>query len=144
MDANQLEDLIVRATSEPSARSNLVSALLGARVAIPIDTGLENGELPSDFKPLTLNAQEGYPVIAIFTTPAKAAPWIKQQPIFQHSLVTEFLWVLRITKPPFGIALNPGYKYSLALAPGEVEVLAAKAQAATQQLIRADPYQRGA
>lgn len=131
MDAHQLEELLVRATSDPDARSTLVSALLDSRVAVPINRGLENGELPSDFKPLTLNAKEGFPVIAVFTTPDKAAPWIRQQPAFQHSLVTGFLWVLNLARPPFGIALNPGYKYSLALTPAELEELAKDARSAT-------------
>lgn len=131
MDAHQLEELLVRATSDPDARATLVSALPDSRVAVPINRGLENGELPSDFKPLTLNAQEGFPVIAVFTTPDKAAPWIKQQPAFQHSLVTAFSWVLKLAKPPFGIALNAGYKYSLALSPAEVEALAKDERPAT-------------
>ena len=123
MDAESLEELIIRAMLEPDLRPQLVWELMGSRVAIPLDKGLENGALAPDFKPLTLNAEQGFPVLAVFTTPNKAAPWIKQQPVFQHSLVTEFRWAVNITRPPFGIAINPGYKHSFVLEPAEVEAL---------------------
>lgn len=125
MDANVLEDLIIRASSEPALRSELITMLLSSRVAVPLNKGLENGVLPADFKPMTLNGPEGFPVLAVFTRPDKATPWLKQQPGFQHSLVTEFTWALKITRAPFGIAVNPGYKHSVVLSPAEVEGLAA-------------------
>ena len=74
---------------------------------------------------MTLNGPQGFPVLAVFTSPDKAAPWLKEQPEFQHSLVTGFPWALKITRPPFGIAVNPGYKHSVVLSPAEVESLAA-------------------
>jgi hypothetical protein len=123
MDAAPLEELIIRFTSEPEIRQQLVEALMGSRLAVPIDKTLENGVLPPDFKPLTLNAQQGFPVLAVFTTPDKAAPWLRQHPAFRHSLVTDFAWAVRMTRPPFGIAVNPGYRHSFVLSPAEVEAL---------------------
>lgn len=126
MHGNELEALIIRATAEPALRPELITMLLRSRVAVPLNRGLENGVLPADFKPMTLNGPQGFPVLAVFTSPDKAAPWIKEQPEFQHSLVTEFSWALKITRPPFGIAVNPGYKHSVVLSPAEVEGLAAR------------------
>jgi len=123
MDTALLEELIGRTTSEPGLRPRLIEALMASRLAVPLDKGLENGALPADFKPLTLNAQEGFPVLAVFTTPSKVTPWLKEQPAFQHSLVTDFAWAVSITRPPFGIAVNPGYRHSLVLSPAEVEAL---------------------
>ncbi|MFY2762494.1 SseB family protein [Arenimonas sp. MALMAid1274] len=122
-----LEDLIIRSADNAALRPQLLAALRQSRIAVPLDKGLENGALPPDFKPLTLNADQGFPVLAIFTRPEKATPWIKQQPAFQHVLVTGFEWALRITRPPFGIAVNPGYKYSIALTPDEVAALRVEA-----------------
>lgn len=124
MEASMLEEMIVRVVSEPETRPQLLAALLDSRIAVPLDRGLENGALPAGFKPLTLNAQQGFPVLAVFTTREKAAPWIEQQPAFRHVLVTGFDWAVRITRPPFGIAVNPGYKYSFVLSPAEAEALA--------------------
>lgn len=130
MDTNTLEELIVRVADEPELRPQVIAALLESRVAIPLDRGLENGALPPDFKPLTLNAQQGFPVLAVFTTRDRAKPWIEQQPVFQHLLMAGFEWAVRITRPPFGIAVNPGYKYAFALPPAEVEAIAAGLPAA--------------
>ena len=63
-------------------------------------------------------------MLATFTGPEKVAPWVQREPEFKHCLVTDFGWALKATRPPFGIALNPGYKYSFVLAPAEVEALA--------------------
>jgi hypothetical protein len=131
MDAPSLEALIVQSTEEPLLRDQLVAALVESKVAIPLDKGLENGVLPADFKPLTLNAQQGYPVLATFTTPDKATPWIQQHPAYKHCLVTDFTWAVRLTKPSFGIAVNPGYKYAFTLSPAEVESLAGQLYSAT-------------
>jgi hypothetical protein len=120
MDRESLESLLVRHAEEPAVRDELIAVLFQSKVAIPLDKGLEDGALPADFKPLCLNAEQGFPVVAIFTAPDKARPWLEQHPAFQHCLVTDFTWVARITPPPFGIALNPGYRYALALSPAEV------------------------
>lgn len=126
MHANELEALILRMTSEPALRPEFITTLLRSRVAVLLNKGLENGVLPADFKPMTLNGPQGFPVLAVFTSPDKAAPWLKEQPEFQHALVTEFSWALKITRPPFGIAVNPGYTHSVVLSPAEVEGLAAR------------------
>ena len=73
MEASMLEEMIVRVVSEPETRPQLLAALLDSRIAVPLDRGLENGALPAGFKPLTLNAQQGFPVLAVFTTREKAA-----------------------------------------------------------------------
>ncbi len=128
MDTPSLEALIVRSSDEPQLRDQLVAALVESKIAVPLDKGLENGVLPADFKPLTLNAQQGYPVLATFTTPAKAAPWLQQNPAFTNCLVTDFTWALRLTRPPFGLAVNPGYKYGFVLSPAEVQSLSERLQ----------------
>ena len=123
MDAASLEDWLARVTADPALRPELIAALADAPVAVALDKGLEDGQLAPDFKPLILNANEGFPVIATFTTPDKVKPWLQQQPAFSNVLVTSFAWVLRIARPPFGIALNPGYRHSLALSPADVDAL---------------------
>ncbi len=126
MEARSLEELLITISGDAARRDELVDALAAARVAIPLNKGLENGALAKDAKPLTLNAEQGYPVLATFTSPDKATPWIRQQPEYEHCLVTDFSWALAITPAPFGIALNPGYRHSLVLSPDEVRSLAGK------------------
>ena len=95
MDASQLEQLIQSVTDNPQGRANLVGALLQSRIAVPLNRGLENGLLPKDFRPLTLNSPAGFAVLATFTTVAKAGPWVKNEPAYSNVLLTDFLWVLR-------------------------------------------------
>lgn len=123
MDATPLEELILRGSTDPASRPQLIEALLASKIAVPLNKGLKDGALPPDFKPMTLNSPHGYPVLAVFTTPQKITPWLKEQPDFQHSLVTDFTWAIDITRPPFGIAVNPGYQHSVLLSPSEVEAL---------------------
>ena len=123
MDAAPLEELIIRTSADATLRLQLIEALLASKLAVPLNKGLEDGVLAPDFKPMTLNSPQGYPVLAVFTTPQKIAPWLKDQPDFQHSLVTDFTWAIGITRPPFGIAINPGYQHSVLLSPNEVEAL---------------------
>ena len=131
MVVNTLEALLVEFASSPENRAQLVEKLVESRVAVALNKSLENGALASDFKPLTLNAEQGFPVLATFTAPDKITPWVQREPEFKYSLVTEFSWALSITRPPFGIALNPGYRHSFVLAPAEVEVLGRRFRSAT-------------
>jgi hypothetical protein len=131
MVVSTVEELLIEFATTPDVRAKLVENLAASRVAVALNKGLENGELAADFKPLTLNAEQGFPVVATFTAPDKITPWVQREPDFQHALVTEFSWVLSITRPPFGIAVNPGYKYSFVLAPAEVEALTQELRAAT-------------
>jgi hypothetical protein len=124
MDASQLEQLIQSVTDNPHERADLVEALRQSKIAIPLNKGLENGSLPEDFRTLILNSPAGFAVLATFTTVEKAGPWIKNEPAYSNVLLTDFLWALSITRPPFGLAVNPGYKYSFVMSPMEVQVVA--------------------
>ncbi|RZA35185.1 MAG: SseB family protein [Lysobacteraceae bacterium] len=124
MDAVQLEQLIRSVTGNPLGSTGLVQALLQSRIAVPLDRSLENGSLPKDFRPLTLNSPAGFAVVATFTTVDKAAPWVSKEPAYSNVLLTDFTWALGIARPPFGLAVNPGYRYSFVLSPGDVQAAA--------------------
>ena len=131
MDASQLEQLIQSVTDNPEGRAGLIEALRQSRIAIPLNKGLENGSLPKDFRPLTLNSPAGFAVLATFTTVEKASPWVKNEPAYSNVLLTDFLWALSITRPPFGLAVNPGYKYSFVMSPSDVQSVAGSTRPAT-------------
>ena len=131
MDASQLEQLIQSVTDNPQERADLVEALLQSKIAVPLNRGLENGSLPKDFRPLTLNSPAGFAVLATFTTVEKAGPWVKNEPAYSNVLLTDFLWALGITRPPFGLAVNPGYKYSFVMSPTDVQAVADSSRSAT-------------
>ena len=131
MEASQLEQLIQSVTDNPEGRAGLIEALRQSRIAIPLNKGLENGSLPKDFRPLTLNSPAGFAVLATFTTVEKASPWVKNEPAYSNVLLTDFLWALSITRPPFGLAVNPGYKYSFVMSPSDVQAVSGSTRPAT-------------
>ena len=73
----------------------------------------------------------GFAVLATFTTVAKAGPWVMNQPAYSNVLLTDFAWALGLTHPPFGLAVNPGYKYSFVMSPTDVQAVAARFRPAT-------------
>jgi SseB protein N-terminal domain len=123
MDATELEALVVAVATGSRQRSDLVEALLTAKVAVLLNRGLEWGALSSEAKPLTLNSPEGFPILATFSSVEKAGPWVKNEPAYGHALYTTFSWALGIMPADFGIGLNPGYKWSFLIPPVEVQSL---------------------
>lgn len=123
MDTERLDAMIAAASDDPAARATLVAALRGAKLAIPLDHGLVDGQLPPETRPLTLGGPAGFPVLASFSAVGKASPWLERHPDYAHVLFTSADWVLRFVQPPFGLAVNPGYRYSLLLTPDEVRAL---------------------
>lgn len=129
MDAEAIESLIQAVSEGTRPRADLMLALRSAKVAVLMDRGLENGTLPPAARPLSLNSPDGYPVLAVFSSVAKASPWVKNEPRYANALYTNFDWALGIVPAGVGIAVNPGYKHSLLLAPDEVRQLEAGAAA---------------
>ncbi len=123
--------MIRSVTDSPESRPELIEALRQSKIAIPLNKGLEDGLLPKDFRPLTLNSPAGFPVLATFTSVEKAGPWVKNEPAYSNVLLTDFLWALSMTRPPFGLSVNPGYKYSFVMSPTEVQAVADGSSSAT-------------
>lgn len=120
MDTAELETLIVRTARGDATRDELLTALLASKVAILLDKGLEGDALANDARPLTLRADQGFPVLAVFSSVEKTKPWVQREPVYAHALYTDFDWALRIIPPRFGLAVNPGYQSSFLMAPDDV------------------------
>ena len=130
MEADALERIIRDAAEGRAARADAIAALLAAKVAVLLDKGLENGELARDARPLSLDGPDGRPVIAVFTSVDKGAPWVQREPAFGFALRTDVRWVLGITPAAAGIAVNPGYRFDLRLPADEVQALKRASDAA--------------
>ena len=88
-----------------------------------LDKGVENGVIAKDFRPLWLKADQGFYVLAAFSTVAKAAPWVQREPVFANVLYTDFEWAIRMIPANAGLAIDPGYKWSLLIPPDELRTL---------------------
>ena len=123
MDTPDLEALLVAVLKGETPRAALLDALAGSFVAVLLDKGLDGAGLHPQARPLALNTPEGDPVLAVFTSVEKAAPWAQKEPAYAHALRTGFAWPVHMAPEGVGIALNPGYRWSLVLAAAEVQAL---------------------
>lgn len=123
MDAVQLERLVRETHVDPLRREALLHALAGGKVALLFNRGVENGRLPRDARPLVLNGHEDTPVIAAFTSVDMTKPWVEREPEFGFAVYTDFEWVVRITPPGVGIAVNPGYQFDFSITAAHVQAL---------------------
>ena len=121
MDAVQLEQLTRQTQVDPMQREVLLRALAESRVAVLFDHGLQNGSLPRAARPLVLVGDDDTRVIAAFTSVDMAKPWVQREPEFGYALYTTFQWVVRITPPGVGIALNPGYRFDFLIPAEQVQ-----------------------
>ena len=123
IDAAALEALIVKVAGGEVPRADLLTLLASAKVALMLDKGLENGMLANDCRPFSLKADQGFFVLAAFSSVAKAAPWVQREPVFANVLYTDFEWAIRMIPANAGLAIDPGYKRSLLIPPDELRTL---------------------
>ena len=120
MDAAALEALIVKVAGGEVPRADLLTLLPSAKVALMLDKGLVNGVLAKDCRPFSLKADQGFFVLAAFSSVAKAAPWVQREPVFANVLYTDFESAIGMIPANAGLAIDPGYKWSLLIPPNEL------------------------
>lgn len=130
MEAAQLEHLVREAHEDPARRDALLETLRGAKVAVLLDRGLEDGQLAPQARPLVLHDRDGHPVLAAFTSVEKGKPWVQREPEYGFALYTQFEWVVRIAPAGVGIALNPGYRFHFGMAAEQVQAMKQQIRAA--------------
>jgi len=74
-------------------------------------------------QPLVLNAEDGTPILVLFSSPERAKAFISDYPGFGGGILTEFTWVLEKMGRDFGIALNPGLDVGFDMEPETVNEL---------------------
>ena len=68
-------------------------------------------------KPLVLQTEEGESVLAVFTSPGRAKPFLKDFPAYKGGLLAEFKWVLEKLGSGHGVVLNPGCEVGFDMEP---------------------------
>lgn len=125
MDDEALATTIRDVAEGRASRADAIALLLGSKVAVLLDKGLEGGQLARDARPLSLDGPDGRPVIAVFSSVGKGAPWVQREPRFGFALLTGFRWVLEIAPVGAGIAVDPGYRFDFRLPAEDVQALKA-------------------
>lgn len=109
---NELEKKLLAAWEGSMSGDEFMHELLVSEVFMPIedDEVMPGVQRSSRAQPLVLEAEDGTRVIAVFTSPDRAKPFLKDYPRYGGGLLTEFKWLLEKMGAghDHGVALNPG------------------------------------
>lgn len=123
---NDLEKLLLAAQEGEIEIEEFVEALLGSQLFLPLhdDSPIGNFQRNQTARPLTLTADDGLPVLVMFTSPDRARPFVKDHPGYGGGILTDLHWVFENLGVGYGITLNPGWAAGLDLEPDMVADLA--------------------
>lgn len=116
---NELEKKLLAAWEGGMSGDEFMQELLVSEVFMPIedDEVIPGVQRSSRAKPLVLQTEDGESVLAVFTSPDRAKPFLEDFPDYNGGLLTEFKWVLEKMGSGHGIALNPGCEVGFDMEP---------------------------
>jgi hypothetical protein len=116
---NELEHKLLAAWEGNMSGEEFMQELLVSEVFMPIedDEVIQGLQRSSRAKPLVLQTEDGESVLALFTSPDRAKPFLKDFPDYRGGLLTEFKWVLEKVGTGHSIALNPGCEVGFDMEP---------------------------
>jgi hypothetical protein len=123
---NELERQLLAAQQGEITSDALLEHLLGTQVFMPVQEDKQavlNIQRSSRAQPLVLAAEDGTPVLALFSSPERAKEFTKDFPGYAGGLLAEFTWVLEKMGSGYGIALNPGFEIGFDMEPETVQEL---------------------
>jgi hypothetical protein len=74
-------------------------------------------------QPLVLSAEEGTPILVLFSSPERAKPFLQDYPGFTGGILESFKWVLQNMGSGYGIMLNPESEVGFDMEPETVQDL---------------------
>jgi hypothetical protein len=123
---NDLEQKLLDAQSGRLPGDQFMQELLVSQVFLPVydKHGIGGFQDSDKAQPLSLATEEGFEVLPIFTSPERAAPFLRDFPGYEGGLLCEFKWILeRMGVGEFGISLNPGSDVGIDMEPDMVAQL---------------------
>lgn len=123
---NELEKSLLAAQNEEISSDDLPNILMNSRVFMPVQDdkpSLRNIQRSTRARPLVLNAEDGTPILVLFSSPERAKTFLGDYPDFGGGMLTEFTRVLEKMGRDFGIALNPGLDVGFDMEPVTVNEL---------------------
>lgn len=122
---NELEKKLLAAWEGGISGDEFMQELLVSEVFMPIedDEVMQGVQRSSRAQPLVLEADDGTRVLAVFTSPDRAKPFLRDFPLYGGGLLTEFKWVLEKMGAGHGVALNPGCEVGFDMEPEMVSQL---------------------
>ena len=108
---NELEEKLVDAQTGHITSDDLLHTLMTSQVFLPVQDekpAVLNIQRSSRAQPLVLSAEDGTPVLVIFSSPERSKEFVKDYPGYGGGILAEFTWVLEKMGRDYAIALNPG------------------------------------
>jgi hypothetical protein len=113
---NDLEQQLMEVHSGTLEVEDFVARLLNEQVFMPVKDekhAIAGFQRSTQAEPLVIEDEDGNQVMAVFTSPERAKPFLEHFPDYKGGLLTEFSWVLKKIGGGFPLALNPGWEIGL-------------------------------
>ena len=123
---NELEAKILEAQEGHITSDDLLKILMGSQVFMPVQdekAPVLNVQRSTRAQPLVLSAEEGTPILALFSSPERAKPFLENYPGFTGGILESFKWVLQNMGSGYGIMLNPDSELGFDMEPETVQGL---------------------
>lgn len=123
---NELEAKILEAQEGRIDSDDLLRTLMGSQVFMPVQdekAPVLNVQRSTRAQPLVLTAEEGTPILVLFSSPERAKPFLKDYPGFTGGILESFKWVLENMGSGYGIMLNPDSEVGFDMEPETVQDL---------------------
>jgi hypothetical protein len=123
---NVLEEKLLAAQEGHISSDELLEVLLTSQVFMPVQDEKApalNIQRSTRAKPLSLTAEDGTPILVLFSSPERAKPFLADFPGFTGGILESFRWVLERMGTGYGIALNPGSDVGFDMEPETVTEL---------------------
>lgn len=126
---NELEKQLAAAQSGEITSEDLLNTLLQSQVFMPVEeekAAVLNIQRTNRAQPLVLTAEDGTPILVLFSSPERAKDFTRDYPGYGGGLLAEFTWVLEKMGSGYGIALNPGSDLGFDMEPETVDSIIAE------------------
>lgn len=122
---NDLERQLLGLHDGTLAEEAFLAGLAKAEVFMPVqdDETVGGIQRSNQAKPLVVAAEDGTPVLLVFTSPERAKPVLQEFEGFGGGLLTEFKWVLERMEEGVGVSINPGWELGYDIEPNAVSHL---------------------
>ncbi len=123
---NELEQRMLDMQNGEISADEFMSQLLDAQVFMPVAPATTDDGVPSDnlAQPLVLEAEEGMPVMILFSSPDRSRDFVSQFPGYDEGgMLMEFHEVLAKIALGSGISINPDLDNGVDLDPDMIQQL---------------------
>lgn len=109
---NALEEQLAAVHAGTLDPETFVLRLLDQQLFMPVrdeKNPIQGFQRSTQAEPLIIEDEEGERILAVFTSPERAKPFVEHHPEFAGGILTELSWILRRIGGGVPIALNPGW-----------------------------------